>query len=104
MRFILLTWVVIFYIYHPTITNVLADLLICQKLMDGRYFLKTNYDIECYTSDHKHWLLTYGLSTVVVIVIGYPLMLVAVLCKNRKRLNEEDIRVKYGFIYEGLKP
>ena len=96
--------IVVVYIYHPNITNSTFQLLICKELDPGSFWLVEDYDIQCYTPQWYFFALAFVLPSVVLIVFGVPTFMFCLLRSNRHKLDEVDVRAKYGFLLTGIQP
>ena len=66
-------------------------------------FLIEDYDIEC--SSQEHYDYSYGvfLPFILIWMVVYPLILFAIMFKNRKRLTDPNVKETFSFIYRGYK-
>eukprot|EP00347_Sterkiella_histriomuscorum_P000091 403377218 len=74
----------------------------CQKLDEGKSYLKTDYSIECWTGDHSSLGLVIGLTYIFFWTLGFPIFVFLMLRKNSKNLNDENVTLQYGLFFVGL--
>ena len=67
----------------------------------NEYRLKTNYAINCESTEYKTWILVVVMPILLMIVICYPLYIIASLLyyKRKKSMTEISILYKFGFFY-----
>ncbi|KAF8817714.1 kringle domain-containing protein, partial [Cardiosporidium cionae] len=101
-------YVTILFFYHSSTTRHMLTLLNCQTIDLGltntpikRLNLALN--INCLITSNTYYLKFFILGLVGFIIwgIGIPLTAFIVLFRNRHKLNEEDMRLKYGFLHNG---
>ncbi|KAJ6249598.1 g protein-coupled receptor-related [Anaeramoeba flamelloides] len=69
----------------------------CTKNNEGEYYLDANPKIQCYSSS---WypLFVVSLFLVIIYIIGIPLVLILVLIKYSRKLNEVQFDEKFGLL------
>ena len=58
---------------------------------------------ECYGDQHLWMTMTFGLFQVIAYVIGFPLLGLFVLFRNRSRHSVNYVRVRYGLLFQGYR-
>ena len=86
---------------YPTITTDTLQMINCIKI-DGVIYLKSNFQIKCWTKDHYFLLAVIALPITIIWILGFPIFVFFILRKNRPFFNEKNTIVKYGFYYIGL--
>ncbi|KAL4453355.1 hypothetical protein ABPG74_017562 [Tetrahymena malaccensis] len=79
--------VFLFQYTQPNIVQYLIQLITCRQF-DGKSYIRADYTYECYTEQHKKYIL---------LLIGPGLLL------SRKQLNDALVRLRYGYIYQDYK-
>ena len=70
--------------------------------VEGRFWLAADMRLECYTPQWVGFAI-YGAVCGLVYIVGFPLVILMILCRNRRVLFDEKFpatRAKYGFLYE----
>ncbi|TNV87766.1 hypothetical protein FGO68_gene11233 [Halteria grandinella] len=93
---------VIVYLIYPSIINFSFSLFNCFSLDDGNSYLKRDFQIQCWTSEHKLMALPIGLCFIFVWVIGFPAVIFYILNKNKDKLSQREFILEYGLFYVGL--
>lgn len=83
--------------YISTSFNAL-QLFDCTRLPDDRYYLDANLGVRCFTA--RWWAhVPLGMLAVVAYVIAVPAVFLLVLVRNRARLDDSEVRLRYGSLY-----
>lgn len=102
-RYIMVSFVWIIFMLHPTITKSTFNLFECLQISKDSYKMKMNMDYEWYSKDHIIWIVFIWLPNIILWVIGAPLLVFIIMFKQRAHLDDGPIK-KYLFIlYQGLK-
>ncbi|KAI8472522.1 MAG: hypothetical protein J3K34DRAFT_519707 [Monoraphidium minutum] len=123
---IILTAVLVFFYLYPQVSNAVVSIFACTKLdADWSSFKTSNGDAEldlladagaltasaasgywdqdthyvCMEGPHL-WLFGLGVVWVLGFCIGFPAAMAVVLFRNRKRLEEFMVDMRYGFFYD----
>ncbi|TNV88133.1 hypothetical protein FGO68_gene10720 [Halteria grandinella] len=96
------TMIVILFLIHPTLTREMLNLFNCKNI-EGTERLFKDLQVVCY--EGKHSLVAFGVALPCIIIysIGIPLMGFWVIYKNRTKLDQAQIKQRYGFLYNGYK-
>ena len=108
-----LSWVVIVFTFYPTITKQLVDLFACDEIMSGRFYLKYDVGIECFTTAWSQWAFGVGLTLLLLFTVGTPLGILAYIHAQQKQVNRRDgkfgemeqrfLNAQWCFVLEGYK-
>jgi hypothetical protein len=93
--------VVLFFIAHPSIVRVTFDVFNCKEIQLGEFWLTSYLNIRCW--DHLHSRFAMGIALPGVILWGAftPAAALVALIAMRKRLDELNSRIRFGFLYNG---
>jgi hypothetical protein len=61
-------------------------------------------NVRCYDIDHLFYLQYIAAPVLAWIGFCFPFICFLLLCKNRKNLNDPDIRIKYAYLFPGYRP
>jgi len=103
---ILVLFIITAFLLQPNIIQTTLEMFRCKNYTsdsDPVYYMKGDSETECWTSLHLFWSLVIALPNFVFWTILLPLILLLVLKKNAKNLNDPEIYARYSFVYEGLK-
>ncbi|CDW83870.1 UNKNOWN [Stylonychia lemnae] len=103
-RQIIVASIVVLYSLHPTISRMSSSLFFCMELDQNEYWLQSDLQIRCWSSDHIKWSLGIGLSSLLIWTLGIPLAGYIYLTKNKKNLGDKKFFGKFRMMYQGLKP
>ena len=74
----------------------------CMEIEDGKMWLVENLEIQCWEEKHLFYVLAVALPSIVIWGIGVPALCLTLLyTKFKKRLNEVNVKVRFGFLYNG---
>eukprot|EP01016_Furgasonia_blochmanni_P035327 TRINITY_DN3900_c0_g1_i3.p1 TRINITY_DN3900_c0_g1~~TRINITY_DN3900_c0_g1_i3.p1 ORF type:complete len:507 (+),score=35.82 TRINITY_DN3900_c0_g1_i3:89-1522(+) len=100
--------IIIIFNQLPDIQQYALGMLSCENLADKsdyEAFLIKDYDVECWASEHLHYLIIYGIPCILIYLIGGPLYIWLKL-RMKQKVNElddlESISI-FGFLYYGYK-
>ncbi|EAR91473.2 transmembrane protein, putative (macronuclear) [Tetrahymena thermophila SB210] len=98
--YILATAIMFLIIYvQPDLVAQIIALLSCRQIGDTQYIL-SNVSFVCYDKEHYFYALVMVIPMLLVWVLILPGILFMSLRKNKNRLEEIDIKLKYGFLYK----
>ena len=95
------TMVFVFLIY-PTIASYVFSLGNCIEI-DGIKYFENETSIECWSSEHLKIFFFVGLPTLLIWIIGFPLLMFFLMFKNRHKLDDKENIMKYGLFYIGFR-
>ena len=102
------TIIIIFYNVQSMIIRTNLDLLSCDNLYrkdSPEYYLRMDYQIRCWDSQHNYWSLKIGVPLLIFWAFVGPFVLFVYLYKNRRGLgSDQNIKNKYSYIYRGYRP
>ena len=98
-RNILVSFIVVVFLAHPTLTSTAFSMINCYEIEDGEFWLQANLDIKCWNSLHKKWFFFVGVPMLIVWVLGTPIVSFFILFRNRKNLNDEVFFGRYRMLY-----
>ena len=106
-RYLVVSIIITMVILHPTLTRQSLFLFMCTKI-EGKYYLRKDVQLECFTTQHYLYSFFVGLPGVLLYVCGTPLLTLWVLFRRRHKLLSTGIagaetRGTYGFLYRGYK-
>ena len=94
------TGVTLLYLLYPTLTKATFQLVACQ-LVGKRYYLQLDLDIPCYEKEHMIWVWRLFMPSLLLYVIGLPLMSLATLYPVRHNLGDRFTRFRFGILFTG---
>ncbi len=62
------------YALHPTITRMSTSLFFCMELDPNEEWLQSDLEIRCWQSDHIKWSIAIGMPSLLLWVIGMPIL------------------------------
>eukprot|EP00347_Sterkiella_histriomuscorum_P016984 403351103 len=99
---IILSSVVTLFTLHPTLTKFLFGLFNCLELDSGEYWLRNDLQIRCWSDTHLKLALGTGLPAILIWVVGLPVLMLVILKRNQKDLDQESMLKRYKMIYQGF--
>ena len=107
-----LSAVVLLFLCYPTVTKKVLEIVNYRTLFHGtfedpvgRWFLENNFDVQALpmTGTYAGMLFVIGVPALFV-VFGIPLLGFVALYYKRNELGNPDVKMKYGFLYDGYEP
>lgn len=74
----------------------------CENI-DGVNRLYEDLQVICYSKNHKIIAYAVALPALLLWSLGIPTLGGWVIFKNRSKLQQSDVKDKYGFLYKGYK-
>ena len=90
--------------FYPTCCKAAFSMISCRNgLHDGAYvsYLNDDLDQPCWSTNHVIAVMTIGIPTLIIWVIGMPVFIFVVLESHRKQKHNDEIRFRYGMLMEG---
>jgi hypothetical protein len=97
------TLVVLFFLIHPNILRSNFSYFACTEIESGEFWLKENLDIRCFDSKHNSFALAVVLPVLVIWGLLVPILVLLYLVRNRRELSEINMKLRFGFLYNGFK-
>jgi hypothetical protein len=97
------TLVILFFLVHPNLVKEYFVAFNCRRLDDTTLWLNYNLDIECYDTTHSFFAYSVALPAILTWGIGVPTLILGVIVKKRKQLDQLLMKCRFGFFYNGFK-
>ena len=94
------TVIVVLFLIHPTVVKVMLSVFSCTRIEED-WWLTDELNIRCWDDEHVSYGLRVALPALLGWGIGMPVVCLVLLFKHKKRLGEQEIKLKYGFLYLG---
>ncbi|CAG9324295.1 unnamed protein product [Blepharisma stoltei] len=95
------TFAVILFLIHPSITNTMFSIFSCKEINSGEYWLYADLGIRCWDYNHLFYVLLFALPTINIWVIAVPALCLIKLVKNRNKLEDISVKLRFGFLFNG---
>ncbi|KAL4439364.1 hypothetical protein ABPG74_017027 [Tetrahymena malaccensis] len=99
---IISSFVFLFQFVQPNIVQQLISQLSCQEF-DGKYYIAADYTYECYTEQHLKYIYILIGPGLAIHSLIYPALVLSIIFKSRKQLNNAITRLRYGYLYQDYK-
>ena len=93
---------VLFNLLLPTIVNVASKIITCVSV-DGTYYISSDLFYQCYDAQNIFYAGLLAIPSVFFWILIYPLYNLTKLTTYKSILNTEEMRKKYGFLYNSYK-
>ncbi|EAR84930.2 transmembrane protein, putative (macronuclear) [Tetrahymena thermophila SB210] len=87
---------------QPDLIQQIISLMSCRTIGDTNYIL-SNVAFECYTQQHIKYLLIILLPFFILWILVLPILLFTILRVNKQKLDDPQVKIKYGFLYHEYK-
>ncbi|TNV74992.1 hypothetical protein FGO68_gene289 [Halteria grandinella] len=99
---IISTIIVILFLIHPSITQEMFAIFNCKEI-EGVSRLTQDLETACYQGQHKVVSFWVAIPSIIIYSVGIPLLGIITLFLNRHQLHREQVKQRYGFLYNGYK-
>ena len=93
---------VIWYLLYPQLCTQTFKLFDCTRVGNASY-LRVDMGELCWRGRHIYYALMFGLAQLLCFVVGFPVMMIVFLRRNRAGLSKHAVRARYGLFYGGYK-
>ena len=101
---IIISSITLIFFLHPTLTYTAFEMFQCIGVTkDNISKVKIDTNIDCYSMEHLKWLLCISVPMIIVWVLGSPSLVIYIIYRNRKRLEDPDFQKYFILLYQGLK-
>ena len=77
------------FLVYANVSSILFQTFACERLEDGKFYLRADYRIECDSTKHSK-LQVYAGSMIMLYTIGIPVFYATLLFKHRDILNMDE--------------
>ncbi|CAG9331088.1 unnamed protein product [Blepharisma stoltei] len=98
------TCIIILFLIYPTVVKKLLGSLNCTEINSGEFWLKEDLDIRCWEERHIFYILAVTIPALIVWGIFFPVICLISIVRQRKMLENVNVRLRYGFLFSGFKP
>ena len=95
------TFVMVLFLLHTTITKSAFAVFPCKELKAGEQWLEKDLDQRCWDFSHTRFVETVALPSIVVWVMGLPLVCLLYIHRRRIALHNPKVQMQYSFLYKG---
>ena len=96
--------VMILFILHPSLTKSMFSFYSCTQVKPGELWLTADLSLRCWSAEHIKYTLSLSVSSIVVWIIGLPLVCLSLLYRYRTRLSDPSTQLRFSFLYKGYQP
>ncbi|CAG9321992.1 unnamed protein product [Blepharisma stoltei] len=100
---IITTSIIASFLVHPGLIKYYFSSFDCTELDDNKYWLVNELNLRCWDSQHIFYITAISLPAILVWGIGIPTAFLFLLIKNRSQLGNINMRIKYGFLFNGYR-
>ncbi len=90
-------WIVI--IFYPPVSRRAIQYITCSEAIDGKHYLTQDYTLECF-NEQWHAYFPYAMTALIVYPLGIPAFFAFKLWSRHDKLQDSNVRARYGFLYE----
>ncbi|CAG9321985.1 unnamed protein product [Blepharisma stoltei] len=100
---IVTTSIIVSFLVHPSLIKYYFSSFDCTELDYGKDWLVDDLNLRCWDSQHVFYITAISFPAILLWGIGIPTTCLFLIMKNKDRLNDINIRIKYGFLFNGYK-
>ncbi|CAG9321997.1 unnamed protein product [Blepharisma stoltei] len=103
MNHIVTTSIIVAFLVHPSLIKYYFSSFDCTELDYGKDWLVDDLNLRCWDSQHVFYITAIAFPAILLWGIGIPTTCLFLIMKNKEKLTNIDIRIKYGFLFNGYK-
>ncbi|CAG9321999.1 unnamed protein product [Blepharisma stoltei] len=100
---IVTTSIIVSFLIHPTLIKYYFSSFDCTELDYGKDWLVDDLNIRCWDRQHVFYITVIAIPAIILWGVGIPTTCCFLIMKNKDRLNNINVRIKYGFLFNGYK-
>ena len=85
-------------VFYPPVSRRAVEYFSCSDDIDGRFYLRKDYRIECFKGKWANWF-GFAIVSAFLYALGVPMFFAYKLWVRRKRLEHSEVFARYGFLY-----
>lgn len=93
--------IALFFFYANYIQTMLSAFQ-CDNI-NGESRLHAFLEVTCYEGPHTFWALWISLPSILVWGVGIPMFAFILLKRNQDKIDKQETKEKFGFLYKGFK-
>ncbi|CDW82324.1 UNKNOWN [Stylonychia lemnae] len=94
--------VILLFLVHPSLVTYSFNDFKCKEV-DGQYRVQDDLEIICWSPEHTFYSYFVALPCIIVWGLGIPFFALSILIAKRKKLDNFEIRQRFGFLYRGYR-
>eukprot|EP00943_MAST-04B_sp_MAST-4B-sp1_P002972 g2972.t1 len=92
------------FLLYPHSCKVVFSSFSCKQIgQDGDFYLPYDLSVKCYEGRHLEFLLIYCVPACLCYVVGLPLLVFFILKKNRAKLDDRAVKLRWGLFFRGFR-
>ncbi|KAL4477075.1 hypothetical protein ABPG72_015388 [Tetrahymena utriculariae] len=91
----------IYFLQSNMVSNLLS-VMACREIDNQKYIL-ADVTYSCYTKTHIQYIFTICIPGLLLWAVILPIFIIRTLSKNKNSLDNYNIRIPYGFLYQDYK-
>ncbi|CAG9321988.1 unnamed protein product [Blepharisma stoltei] len=103
MKNIVTTSIIVAFLVHPSLIKYYFSSFDCTTLDYGEVWLVDDLSLKCWDKQHVYYTTAVSLPAIILWGIGIPTTCLFLIIKNKEKLSDISVRIKYGFLFNGYK-
>ena len=92
------------FLLYPHSCKVVFSSFSCKQIgEDGDFYLPYDLGVKCYEGRHLEFILIYCVPACLCYVVGLPLAVFYILKKNRAKLDDRAVKLRWGLFFRGFR-
>jgi predicted outer membrane repeat protein len=92
--------IILFFLLHPSVMRVMFGAFNCEEIQPGEYWVSSLL-VRCWEGKHLTYALGVALPAIIIWGLGLPAIILGNLIMHRKKLKDNSVRMRYGFMIKG---
>ncbi|MEE4248133.1 MAG: hypothetical protein V2I33_22295 [Kangiellaceae bacterium] len=98
------TIIVVMFLFHPVVLRTLFSCFACVEIESGEYWLEDEQNIKCWDEEHMFFAIYIAVPGLIAWGLIFPIVILSFLLARRRRLEDADTKIKFGFLLHGFRP
>jgi hypothetical protein len=100
----ILTVVLLNFLFYPSLVTSILSMFSCVNVgQEDKSFLMADLQEPCFSGRHESYVIALGLPQIFIYMVGFPLMSILVVGRNRKHLDKPSFKFRYAMLYLGYR-
>ncbi|CAG9312678.1 unnamed protein product [Blepharisma stoltei] len=95
--------IIIYFLIYPSVAKSMLNTMSCKEINLGEFWLNEDLGIRCWDQRHFQLAFLLALPALIIWVIAVPGFCLCFFKKNKKKLTETWMKLRFGFLCNGYK-
>lgn len=92
--------IITLFLIQPTILNTMLNIIGCIDIGENNYVM-ADMGLKCNSYDHLFIIYVFSIPSLILWIVAFPFWCVYSIFKQRSNIKDEQLVMKFGFLYNG---